>query len=54
METAKCLFRVREVSASCESMAFQLATALSERLGKRPFTVSVFEDGECGATVQLQ
>jgi hypothetical protein len=54
MESAKCLFRVRDVGASCETMAYQLASALSERLGKRPFTVAVFEDGECGATVDLK
>ena len=40
-------------SDSCETMATELATALSERYGGRPFTVSVFEDGEAGATATL-
>jgi hypothetical protein len=40
-------------SASCETMAHYLATSLHKRHGERPFTVSVFEDGEAGATVRV-
>jgi len=38
---------------SCETMAHNLARRLSDRYA-RPFTVSVFEDNECGATVGLE
>jgi len=43
----------RHGSDSCETMAINLAKAMSEHYGGRPFTVSVFEDGEAGATVTL-
>jgi hypothetical protein len=36
--------------ASCETMAMRLAVGLSDRHEGRAFEVSVFEDGECGAT----
>src|SRR4029077_10414476 len=49
MDEAKELFGPRDASASCETMAVDLATALSQRHGGRSFTVSVFEDGEAGA-----
>jgi hypothetical protein len=53
MDEAKELFGPRDASASCETMAVDLATALSQRHGGRSFTVSVFEDGEAGAMVIL-
>lgn len=38
---------------SCETMAFNLARRLSQLHQGAPFRVSVFEDGEAGATVNV-
>lgn len=40
-------------SQSCETMARRIAIELAHSFD-RDFTVSVSEDGECGATVELQ
>lgn len=37
---------------SCETMAFELATALRAEFGDRRMGVGVYEDAECGAIVQ--
>jgi len=50
LDDAKALFSIAE-SDSCETMAANLVKALVDRYAGRPFRVSVFEDGECGATV---
>lgn len=42
----------RAVDRSCETMARELAIDLVCRFARR-FEVSVFEDGECGATVVI-
>jgi hypothetical protein len=53
MDEAKQLFGQRDQAASCETMAHDLILALRERHGDRPFKVSVFEDGEAGATARI-
>lgn len=53
MDEAKELFGPKTESDSCETMAQALAVELSGRHENRPFKVSVFEDGESGATVEL-
>jgi hypothetical protein len=55
MDEARQVFMLpRDDTASCESMARHLAETLSERHEGRPFTASVFEDGEAGATARLE
>jgi hypothetical protein len=54
MDEAKGLFGPRASSDSCETMAHELASELSRLHDGRPFKVSVFEDGEAGATVDLR
>lgn len=54
MDEAMSLFEVGfHGSDSCETMAAGLAKSISERYDGRPVTVSVFEDGEAGATATL-
>src|ERR1700758_1420516 len=54
MDEAKGLFGPRARSDSCETMAHELASELSRLHDGRPFKVSVFEDEEAGATVDLR
>ncbi|MBO4221981.1 hypothetical protein [Bradyrhizobium neotropicale] len=54
MDEAKELFCQPTNWASCESMAYHLATRLSDKHQGAPFRVAVFEDGEAGATVELR
>lgn len=42
------------INRSCEHMARELAERLSARYGGRWFLVSVWEDGECGSTVEVE
>ena len=53
MDEARALFGAHDYDASCETMAAGLAKSISERYEGRPVTVSVFEDGEAGATATL-
>jgi hypothetical protein len=50
-DDAKLIFStLNDGSASCETMAMRMASQLSDKYNGRGFEVSVWEDGECGAT----
>jgi len=52
INVARELFKPQETD-SCETMAHNLASRLWGHYA-RPFKVSVFEDNECGATVEME
>ena len=52
LDTATHLFKP-QMTDSCETLAYNLARDLRSFM-ERGFRVSVFEDNECGATVEVE